>query len=441
MPTNFRGDGDTGQQSDATAKWVLVGTITFIGMINYAVRTAITAVYPLLRIELGFTDVGLGAIGSFFLWSYAVASPFAGHLGDRFSRGRIVLVSLTGWSLITAASGLVHTRWQLLALRVLLGLVESLFLPAGMALIGEYHSEKTRGAAMGIINVGLSVGLIGGTALVGLLADRFGWRPSLLVLGAAGLLFALPAYFLLPMKNRAVPAGNAEAPRPSPGPELSFAEALIQLVKIPSFLVVAAAGALTAIGAWVFLNWLPLYFKETFAMSLAGAGIFGASFLNASSAANQVVGGVLSDMAARKGPQYRMLLQSGLILCAAPTLLIFAYTKNLMAIVVAIVLYAAFQNAGDMNMGPMLCDLAGRDKFSIAFGTTNMVNCLAGGLGIFVAGMLKSSLGLRGVFVGIIGFLVLDSLMLFCGYHTFLKKDLQKAALRAKALDVPSPLL
>jgi sugar phosphate permease len=133
-----------------------------------------------------------------------------------------------------------------------------------------------------------------------------------------------------------------------------------------------------------------------------------------------------------------MLLHSGLIMCAAPSLLVFVYTRNLTAIVVAIVLYAAFQSTGDMNILPLLCDLASGDKFAIAFGTCNMVNCLAGGLGIFVAGILKSSMGLRGVFVGIIGFLVFDSLMLFCGYHWFLKKDLQKAALHAKAADMSS---
>jgi predicted MFS family arabinose efflux permease len=283
--------------------------------------------------------------------------------------------------------------------------------------------------------------LIVGTSLAGLLADRYGWRTSLLVLGTAGLLFAIPTYVLLPTKKQTTPAGSAAVLRSAPGSHLSFVDALIQLLKIPSFLVVATAGALTAIGVWIFLNWLPLYFKETFAMSLAGAGFYGASFLNTSAAVNTVLGGILSDRVARKGAQYRMLLHSILILAAAPTLLVFVYTKNLLVIVVAIVVYAAFQNAGDMNMSPLLCDLAGGDKFAIAFGTTNMVNCLAGGLGIFVAGMLKSSLGLKGVFAGIVGILLFDSLMLFCGYRLFLKKDLEKAALHAKAAGVPSPML
>lgn len=134
-----------------------------------------------------------------------------------------------------------------------------------------------------------------------------------------------------------------------------------------------------------------------------------------------------------------MLLHSILILGAAPTLLVFLYTKSLLLIVLAIMLFAAFQNAGDMNMLPLLRDLAGGEKFAIAIGITNMVNCLAGGLGIFVAGLLKSTMGLKGVFAGCVGFLVFDSLMLFCGYRLFLKRDLEKAAaLRPAAVSVPS---
>ncbi|MGD1102358.1 MAG: MFS transporter [Terriglobia bacterium] len=436
MPTNHGRDSNPQQHSRATSKWVLVGVLSVIGMINYGVRTSITAVYPLLKTDLGFTDVGLGALGSFFLWSYALASPFAGHLGDRLDRGRIVLWTLVGWSVVTAASGLVNARWELLAMRVLLGLVESLFLPAAMALVAEYHPFKTLATALGVMGVGQYVGLIGGTTFVGFLADRYGWRPSFWALGIAGLLIAFPAYFLLPLKKPGTLAGNAKALGPEPRPGLSFAAAFVQLLKIPSFLVLAAAGALTSIGAWIFLNWLPLYFKETYAMSLAGAGFFGASFINGSAAVSQVLGGMVSDRVARQGAQYRMLLQGVLILAAAPTLLVFAVTKNLLVIVVALVLYSALRIAGDLNILPVLCDLAGEDKVALAFGITNMVNCLAGGLGIFVASLLKSRLGLAGVFAGIVGILIFDALMLFCGYGVFLNKDLQQASLRAKAAAV-----
>ena len=61
----------------------------------------------------------------------------------------------------------------------------------------------------------------------------------------------------------------------------------------------------------------------------------------------------------------------------------------------------------------------------LAFGITNMVNTLAGGLGVFVAGYLKSGFGLDGVFAGVAGILALDAVLLFAGYYFLLRKDLR----------------
>ena len=123
----------------------------FIACLNYADRTAISAVFPLLRSELGISDVGLGAIGSFFLWSYAIGSPFAGWLADRVSRSRMVVYSLTAWSLITIATGMVTDSNQLLFTRILLGLAECGYLPAAIALIADHHSPETRAIQHGSI--------------------------------------------------------------------------------------------------------------------------------------------------------------------------------------------------------------------------------------------------------------------------------------------------
>src|SRR5579862_1214815 len=112
MPTSFIIGSPAEERARTPSNWVLVWMLALIGMLNTADRTSVTAVFPLLKSGLGFTDVSLGALGSFFLWSYALASPFAGHLGDRFNRSRIVLWSLLVWSLVMALSGLVKARWE-----------------------------------------------------------------------------------------------------------------------------------------------------------------------------------------------------------------------------------------------------------------------------------------------------------------------------------------
>lgn len=403
-------------------KWVLVGALFLVSLVNYADRTAITAVYVLLKPGLGFSDVGLGAIGSMFLWSYALASPLAGYFGDRSNRTRLILWSLFGWSAATLLTGLVVSRWQLLGMRAVLGLAESLYMPAAMAMVAQYHGQETRATALGVLNIGNYVGLVGGGAIGGYLGGRFGWRSPLCVLGLAGIALAALCYFILPRAEAERASASAKA---SP----SFQRATMSLLAIPSFLVLAAAGVLTAIGTWIFINWLPLYFHESLGMTLAAAGFLGSSVVSVSAAVSQALGGVTSDRIARRGVHYRMLMQAVLILCAAPTLLAFLYTRQEGALMSSLVLYSVFRSSADLNIVPLLCDLAGKDKQSTAIGITNMLNTVAGGLGVFIAGFLKSSFGLAGVFAGVGAILALDAALLFAGYWLFLKKDLCRSTL------------
>lgn len=408
-------------ESSPAYKWILVLALFFVSMMNYADRTAITALYTLLRTDLGFTDVGLGALGSVFLWSYAFSSPFSGFLGDRVSRGRLVIWSLAGWSLVTLLSGVVVTQWQLLGMRAALGIVEAMYLPAAMALVAEYHEENTRGTALAMVGLGNYVGMIGGGTLGGYLGEMFGWRLPLIVLGAAGLALALICWFLLPSR------GNTRAGQAGDQAMLSFSEAAVRLLRIRSFLVLAGAGVLTAIGTWILINWLPLYFRENMGMTLASAGFFGSSVVSLSAAAGQAAGGMLSDRLARKGAHRRMWLQAVLITCAAPMMLAFVLTRDANLIIGALAVYSLLRSSADLNMLPLLCDLAGADKRSTAFGITNMVNTLAGGMGVFVAGYSKAGFGLNGVFAGVGGILALAAVLLFAGYALVLRKDLRNS--------------
>src|SRR3982751_4417735 len=102
-------DQPTSLETDAGYKWRLAGFLFFASALNYGDRTAITALFPLLRKEFDLSDLGLAGIGSAFLWSYAVCSPVAGVLADRISRAKLVVFSLMAWSLVTGMTGLVHS--------------------------------------------------------------------------------------------------------------------------------------------------------------------------------------------------------------------------------------------------------------------------------------------------------------------------------------------
>src|SRR4051812_25502155 len=118
-------------------RWSIVLLLTSVGALNYCDRTAISAVFPLLRTDLQASDVGLAAIGSVFLWSYAIGSLFAGWLSDRVPRTTVIAVSLALWSAITVWTGMARSLTELLATRILLGLAESAYLPAAVAFLAD----------------------------------------------------------------------------------------------------------------------------------------------------------------------------------------------------------------------------------------------------------------------------------------------------------------
>jgi predicted MFS family arabinose efflux permease len=399
-------------------KWVLAGSLFVVSSINYGDRSSITALLTLLKADLGFTDVGLGVIGSVFLWSYALASPFAGYIGDRVDRSRLIVVSLLGWSAVTLCGGLVTTRWQLLTTRALLGLIESVYIPAAIALVAEYHDAGTRATAIGMLNVGNYVGVAGGGALAGYLGGHFGWRAPLLTLGAAGIIWAGVCYFILPREKATV---NAHKTVRSGGNPVQDA---IDLFRNRSVVILALAGMASAVGTWIFINWLPLYFRENLGLTLFAAGFLGSSLVSLSGAASQAVGGIVSDRLARGGEHRRLLMNATLILCAAPVLAAFAIVRNPTALMALLAVYSILRSAGDANIVPLLCELAGDQRQSTVIGATNMLNTITGGMAVFVAGLLKSGFGLTGVFAGLGAILAIDAGLLFLGYFRFIRQDL-----------------
>lgn len=124
--------------------WVLVALLWFAFLLNYLDRQVIFSVFPLLQQNLKLTDLELGLLSTSFLWVYAIASPLAGYMADRFGRKKIIIASLLVWSLMTWATGKARNFRELLVVRGLMGVSEAAYLPAGLAMIADHHRERTR---------------------------------------------------------------------------------------------------------------------------------------------------------------------------------------------------------------------------------------------------------------------------------------------------------
>jgi MFS transporter, Spinster family, sphingosine-1-phosphate transporter len=396
--------------------WCVVAFLAAAAGINYADRAALSAVIPPLRDDLGLSDFDIGLVGSAFLWSYALASPFAGMLADRFSRSLLVACSLVLWSLVTLLCGTAAGLGSLVALRIALGFSESLYLPAAGALLGDHHGPATRGLAMGLHVMGLHLGVIFGGLFAGLLAERFGWRAGFFVLGVSGLGLSL----LAPSFLGDVPTKRFRLGRPS------AAAALAYLVRTPTFHVVLLNAMLGGVAVWIFFNWLPLYFRETFQMSLGAAGFAGTFLLKAPAVIGLVVCGWWSDRISRRDARRRLLLKGLAFVAAVPALLLFLGNPGFKTVMLALALFSLMQGFRGASEHPILCDVVPAEFRSTAIGLLNTAATAAGGVGVLLAGALKADLGLGMIFAASSALMLVAGILSLLACRLVMEYDLSR---------------
>lgn len=402
-------------------RWRVVAFLAGAAALNYADRSALSSVLPALRAEFALTDVQLGLLGSLFLWGYALGSPVAGVLADRWSRPALVVGSLALWSGVTALMGAAHGFVALVLLRLGLGLAECLYLPAATALIADHHGPETRGRAMSLHSLGLNFGVVLGGACAGYLAEHFGWRAGFVTLGLIGMGLALSARFAV----TAGPAAPAQTARATPRAPL--ATAARYLLGVPSFHVLLAKAMLAGVGIWVFFNWLPLYFREAFDLSLGTAGFAGTFMLQISTMLGLGLGGWISDRAAARGPHHRMLAQGLSYLAAAPFLLLFLARPSFAVVAVSVSCFSFFRGLGQANENPTLCEIVPVQFRSTAIGIMNTCATAAGGVGVLLAGVLKRTFGLPAIFAGISLLFVIAGGALLVAYRRWIARDVARA--------------
>src|SRR4051794_16936409 len=119
--------------------WGVVGLLWAVALLNYLDRQLVTTMGPPIKAELGIGDARFGLFSSVFLWVYGVCSPVAGYAADRFGRRRVIVLSLGVWSAATLGTGFATSYGEMIAARVVMGVSEAFYIPAGVATIVDYH--------------------------------------------------------------------------------------------------------------------------------------------------------------------------------------------------------------------------------------------------------------------------------------------------------------
>ncbi|MDP4007333.1 MAG: MFS transporter [bacterium] len=134
---------------------------------------AFSMVFPLLPVyakHFQASNITIGLLAASFALAQLLFSPFWGILSDRFGRKPIILVGLLGLSLSFLVFAFAANLTTLFLSRFIQGLFSGAAMPAARAYVADVTKKEERVKAMGKIGASLSLGIILGPAIGGLLA-------------------------------------------------------------------------------------------------------------------------------------------------------------------------------------------------------------------------------------------------------------------------------
>ncbi len=179
-----------------TRPFLVVTLLAAVLLINYVDRGALPTAVPLIQHDLKLDNEQVGRLLSAFFWVYALIQVPVGWLAERYGAHRVLAGGLIVWAAATMLVGITSSFAMLLALRMLLGLGESVGFPAVSKLVAAVVPVEALGRANGIIGFGYLMAPGIGIFAAGLLIDHVGWRGTFVTFGLLSLLWLVPWAFV-----------------------------------------------------------------------------------------------------------------------------------------------------------------------------------------------------------------------------------------------------
>lgn len=268
----------------AGLRWLIIGLVFFITVINYIDRMTVSVLAPVITKDLGLTNTEFGAITTWFLVAYTISQAVSGKIYDRFGNKTGFSFSVVLWSIAASLHAFATGLTSLSMFRFMLGFGEAGNFPGAAKVSAEWFPQRERALAQGIFNSGVALGSIIAPPLIIWLQLNYGWKTTFVFTGVLGfiwLIFWLIFYasrhqhkwltererLLIEDSDSEVAAGGAtKTDDPSP----SYAS----LLKYKQTWAIVASRFLVDPVWWLYITWLPKYLFDARGFDLKQIGAF-----------------------------------------------------------------------------------------------------------------------------------------------------------------------
>jgi MFS family permease len=402
-PTSAPSTPGSGHIPYSDRRWWVVILLSLGMVIAYLDRVNLTAAMPDISITFSLNKEQQGMAFSAFFWTYTLFQIPSGLLVDRCGVRWPYFFGFLLWCVASAITPLMTGLGALIAVRLLIGIGESVVTPSSMRYISMHFTERQRGLAVGLYMTGTKVGPAVGLPISAYLVKDYGWQWMFVAVGIASLLWLVPWMTLVKGSDKAaLPRGQRDkVVAPSAVARVSTR----QLLASPVIWGTIVGTYCYMYFVYYCMTWMPLYFKEKHGMSITSMGWYAGVSFGGMAAVAAIAGWVADRMIAsgkdpvnvRKG-----FTIAGFIIAATQTISVFTDSVPLM------IFFTVFSLCGlglaTANYWALTQTLIPGGSIALVVGIQNTAANLAGIVAPWLTGYLRETTGSFDLPIKTIGF-------------------------------------
>jgi len=358
--------------------------------------------YAVLVTQLDVLGLSLAAVGVLLSVNRLVRIPgnlVAGVLFDRWGRRPLFLLGMVLGVLSTASYGLARGFWPFLLARATWGVAWTLINIGGRTIALDVSTDADRGRVTGFYQAWMWAGFALGPLLGGILTDRIGFRPTMLILAAltaVGLAVALLAVPETMQRQRRPGIRDQKSGIRSQGAGISFLRATPALALLAALLLITQFTG-EGIATSTLTLWLQSRFGQMVALDGITLGIATAGGIVA--AVFSILAGIAGSAAGQLSDRYgRLAVIVGSLILAILGFVPLAAGGSVAEFALGVVLLAVSSGAALAALIAQAGDLTPPGRQGTVMGLLATVSDLGLMLGPIVAFGLLPTIGLSAVY-------------------------------------------